>query len=108
MQYYAVVFIVIFWVHKVQFSQNILLMAQALCFQTITQSQGYLLKPFELPSGHPDCDRYFDIEEIPYDDFPTLYFDHPDIHEAYRQGKPLPPGHPSVNEMVNMTTLICH
>ena len=63
--------------------------------------QGYLLAPFEIPRNHPDCDQYFELEETPYNDFPVVYFDHPDIYEAYRQEKPLPKGHPSVSGMVS-------
>jgi hypothetical protein len=33
-------------------------------------------------------------------DLPSVYFDHPDIQEAYLNGEHLPDGHPSVSSLL--------
>mmetsp|Transcript_26788 Transcript_26788/g.56565 ORF Transcript_26788/g.56565 Transcript_26788/m.56565 type:complete len:806 (-) Transcript_26788:177-2594(-) len=62
--------------------------------------RGYIQRPFGLPGGHPNCDDYFIYEEFPETDLPSVYFDHPDIHEAYLNGEQLPDGHPSVSVLL--------
>ncbi len=62
--------------------------------------QGFLYAPDGLPNNHPGLDQYFVPEEIPYDDFPIVYWDHPDILENYMRGEPLPQGHPVVMDLV--------
>jgi hypothetical protein len=62
--------------------------------------RGYIQRPWRLPRGHPNCDNYFIYEELPVDDLPTVHFDHPDVHEAYLNGQPLPPGHPSASNLL--------
>lgn len=63
-------------------------------------SRGYIQRPDGLPRGHPNCDDYFIYEEIPEADLPTVYFGHPDIHEAYLNGERLPQGHPSASGLL--------
>ena len=43
----------------------------------------------------------FISKEIPEADLPTVYFGHPDIHEAYLNGERLPQGHPSASSLVS-------
>lgn len=66
----------------------------------LSSLQGFLYAPDGLPNNHPGLDQYFVPEETPYGEFPIVYWDHPDIHESYSQGEPLPQGHPSVMDLV--------
>jgi hypothetical protein len=65
-------------------------------------TQGFVYAPWGLPSNHPGLDRFFESEEVPYGEFPIVYFDHPSIHEAYRMGTPMPRGHPSAMGLVRV------
>lgn len=62
--------------------------------------EGYIYAPWGLPNDHPGLDRFFEPFETPYDEFPIVYFDHPDIYEAYRQAKAVPEGHPAVMDLL--------
>lgn len=54
---------------------------------------------YELPLGHPDFSRMMKVEEL---DLPMIavYFDHPNATESFIGGRPLPPGHVSVTDML--------
>ncbi|KAL7547902.1 hypothetical protein ACHAWF_016792 [Thalassiosira exigua] len=69
---------------------------EEVCFTINLCLQGYIQRPWGLPGGHPNCDNYFIYQELPVADLPSVYFDHPDIQEAYLNGEHLPDGHPSV------------
>ena len=66
----------------------------------LSSLQGFLYAPDGLPNNHPGLDQYFVPAVTPYALFPIVYFNHPDIHEAYRQGKSIPQGHPVVMDLV--------
>ena len=63
-------------------------------------AKGTILRPRRLPNGHPNCDNYFIHEDVPVHELPTVFFDHPDIHDAYIDGEHLPEGHPSVSDLL--------
>ncbi|KAL3806863.1 hypothetical protein ACHAXA_004574 [Cyclostephanos tholiformis] len=62
---------------------------------------GFLYEPDGLPNNHPGLDQFFEPKETPYEDFPIVYWDHPDILENYNWGEPLPEGHPVVMDMLS-------
>ena len=63
-------------------------------------SEDYIRNPDRslMPRGHPIIDSYFIYKDFPEEDLlPTVPSNHPDPYEAFLNGDPLPPGHPSIS-----------
>ncbi len=72
----------------------------------LSSLQGFLYAPDGLPNNHPGLDQYFVPGVTPYALFPIVYFNHPDVHEAYREGKSIPQGHPIVMDLVRSSVYL--
>lgn len=57
--------------------------------------------PWRLPGGHPDLEDYFDYEDEPIEDYMELFFDHPNLQDAYFGGQKMPSEHPSADYLVS-------
>jgi hypothetical protein len=58
--------------------------------------------PWRLPGGHPALADYFTFEDEPVDDYLELFFDHPNLMDAFLGGSSMPNGHPSADNLVSL------
>jgi len=65
-------------------------------------SDGYVESPWRLPGGHPDLEDYFTYSDEPIDDYIEIFFDHPNLQDAFLSGKIMPYGHPSADDLVSV------
>lgn len=63
--------------------------------------QGYVQAPWRLPGGHPDLEDYFTYEDEPIEDYLEVFFDHPNLEDAFFDGERTPRGHPSADYLVS-------
>jgi len=63
-------------------------------------SDGYVESPWRLPGGHPDLEDYFTYSDEPIDDYIEIFFDHPNLQDAFLSGKIMPYGHPSADDLM--------
>ncbi|KAL7502826.1 hypothetical protein ACHAXN_001326, partial [Cyclotella atomus] len=63
-------------------------------------SDGYVQAPWRLPGGHPDLVDYFEYEDEPVNQYIELFFDHPNLQDAFLEGGTMPYEHPSADYLM--------
>lgn len=67
--------------------------------------KGFIRSPEKLPGSHPGLAEYFTYADEPVEDYLKVYFDHPNLQEAFLGEAKMPFGHPSAHELVSVNDM---